>query len=127
MNKYSGRKDVGVFLIEYPETALAMCENVYSGWIDGMSQGDMREQESFKEYRLSRDKELLSFIYQQKDAIKYVLFVNQSRFEVIKTDNIPYLLNLMPWDYVIYPLSVQTISSLHNISIPNITGGEKDE
>lgn len=126
LNKYTGPKDIGIFLIEYPETALAMCENVYSGWIDGMAQGDMREQESFKEYRLSRDKELLSFIYHQKDVIKYVLFVNQSRFEVIKTDSIPYLLKLMPWDYVIYPLAVQTVSSLHNISIPKM-GGEADE
>lgn len=54
--KYTGSKQIGIFMIEYPENALAMCENVYHDWIDGMSQGDMRGQEKFKEYRLSRDK-----------------------------------------------------------------------
>lgn len=127
MRKYSGRKDVGIFLIEYPETALTMFENIYDGWIDGMSQGDMREQESFKEYRLSRDKELLNFIYQQRDEIKYVLFVNPERFEVIRTDNIPCLLKLMPWDYVIYPMCVTSTSSLYNISVFNEAGGDADE
>lgn len=51
-----------------------MVENVYQGWIDGMSHGDMREQEKFHCYRLTRDKVLLDFIYKYKDEIKYVIF-----------------------------------------------------
>lgn len=74
--KYSGKKDIGIFMIEYPETALAMCENVYGRWIDGMAQGDVREQESFKDYRLSRDKALLNYMYDFRNEIKYVIFVN---------------------------------------------------
>lgn len=116
--KYTGSKQIGIFMVEYPEFALAMCENVYHDWIDGMSQGDMREQEKFKEYRLSRDKKLLEYIYQFKDEIQYVIFLNQARIEVIRTENIPYLIKLLPWDYVIYPLQVTTVASVYNISVP---------
>ena len=49
-------------MIEYTEFALAMTEQVYAKWKDGMSSGDMREEEKFKFYRLSRDKKLLNFI-----------------------------------------------------------------
>ena len=115
--KYTGSKQIGIFMVEYPEIALAMCENVYHDWIDGMSQGDMREQEKFKEYRLSRDKKLLEYIYQFKNEIQYVIFLNQARVEVIRTGNIPYLIKLLPWDYVIYPFQVTTVASVYNISV----------
>lgn len=116
--KYTGSKQIGMFMIEYPEFALAMCENIYQDWIDGMSQGDMREQEDFKEYRLSRDKNLLQYVYQFKDEVQYVVFLNHMRIEVIRTENIPYLIKLLPWDYVIYPLMVNTVASVYNISVP---------
>ena len=95
-----------------------MYENVYDGWISGMSQGDMREPENFKGYRLSRDKELLKFMYGYKEQIKYAIFVSYYDIEIICLNNIPYLLELMPWEYLIYPMVVNTISILHNISIP---------
>lgn len=116
--KYSGEKDIGIFMLEYPETALAMCENVYGDWIDGMAQGDMREQESFKDYRLSRDKELLKYIYDFNSVIKYVIFVNPVRCEIIRTENIPYLIRLMPWDYLVCPMQVCTMATLSNITVP---------
>lgn len=94
-------------MIEYNESALGMTECVYTDWINGMSQGDMRKQEDFKNYRLSRDKKILNYIYQFKDKIKYVIYVYRDGFEIIRTDNIPYLLKLMPWDYMIYPMIVQ--------------------
>ena len=126
--KYNGAKEVGIFMVEYPEFALSMCENVYCDWINGMAQGDMREQEEFKEYRLSRDKKLLEYIYQFREQIKYVIFVNQVRYEVIRTENIPYLLKLMPWDFVIYPLVVTTVSTVKNISVPvNFEQGEEQD
>lgn len=118
--KYSGKKDIGIFMIEYPETALAMCENVYDRWIDGMAPGDMREQESFKDYRLSRDKELLKYVYGFKSVIKYVVFINPVRCEVIRIENIPYLIHLMPWDYLVYPMQVCTMATVSNITIPAI-------
>lgn len=126
LNQYTGRADIGIFLIECSDFALSMCENVYADWIDGMSQGDMREQEKFKCYRLTRDKKILKYIYQFKGQIQYVIFVYCQGIEIIKTENIPYLLKLMPWDYIIYPMQVTTVSSLYNISIP-ADCSEKDE
>ncbi len=120
--KYTGPKQVGIFMIEYPELALAMRETTYDKWIEYMSNGDMRRAEKFKEYRLSRDKELLKYIYQFKDDIKYVVFKNCRRFEVICTQKIPYLLELLPWDYSIYPLYVTNVSTLYNISVPEEEG-----
>lgn len=127
--KYNGAKEIGIFMVEYPEVALSMCENMYCDWINGMSQGDMRGQEKFNEYRLSRDKKLLEYIYQFREQIKYVIFVNQVRYEVIRTENIPYLLKLMSWDFVIYPLTVNTVSTVKNISVSaNLgQGGEQDD
>ncbi len=127
-NKYTGSKEIGIFMIEYSEFALSMCEDVYHDWIDGMSQGDMREQEKFRCYRLSRDKQLLNYMYQFKEVIKYVIFINCEGFEVIRLENIPYLLNLLPWDYVIYPMFVNNVTSLYNITIPRIVEkGEDDD
>lgn len=114
--KYTGSKEIGIFMIEYPEIALSMCEDIYHDWIDGMSQGDMREQEKFQEYRLSRDKNLLKYIHKFKDYIKYVIYVNSQRFEIIRIENIPYIIKLLPWDYVINSLQVYHWSSLYSSS-----------
>lgn len=115
--QYSGSKQIGIFMVEYSESALVMHENVYDGWIDGMCPGDMRKPEQFNEYRLSRDKTLLRYIYEFKDKIQYVIFWNCSRVEVIRTQNIPYLIKLLPWEYVILPSKITTIESLQNISV----------
>lgn len=116
--KYTESKQIGIFMVEYPELALTMCEDVYHDWINGMSNGDMREQEEFKEYRLSRDRNLLEYIYQFKEEIQYVIFLNQVRIEVVCTKNIPHLLKLLPWNYVILPLHVTTLASVYNITVP---------
>lgn len=117
LKKYSGNKEIGIFLIEYTDVALSMVENVYKDWIDGMSQGDMREEEKFRCYRLSRDKEMLKYVYDYRDRLKYVIFVYCDGFEVIRLDNIPYLLKLLPWEYIVYPMTVRTVSSLYSQSI----------
>ena len=60
-------------------------------------------------------------------VIKYVVFVNPVRCEVIRTENIPYLISLMPWDYCIYPMQVSTFDTLLNIEIPvSFTGGDEN-
>ena len=124
---YSGEKQVGIFMIEYPEMALTMYENVYCDWINGMSNGDMREPEKYKEYRLSRDRRLLEYIYQFRNEIKYVIFINLRRYEIIYTENIPYLIKLMPWNYVIYPMQVTTVSKMSNISVPVEVGKNEEK
>ena len=125
--KYSGEKEIGIFLIEYPEIALAMCEAMYEDWISGMSQGDLHEQQSFKDFRLSRDKDLLKYMYKFKDEIKYVIFLNSVRCEVVCTENIPYLLRLMPWDYIIYPLQIFSTSTISCITVEAPVTGEDEK
>ncbi len=128
LKKYSGKKEIGIFLIEYPEVALEMCEAIYEDWINGMSQGDLRDQQSFKEFRLSRDKVLLEYMYDFKDEIKYVIFQNSVRCEVVRTENIPYLLRLMPWDFFIYPLQVSSTSTISciTVEVPETVENEKE-
>lgn len=113
LQNYGGCKNVGIFMIEYPDIALSMHEQKYGDWIDGMAQGDFCDEEQHRCYRLSRDKQLLNYIYSYRDQIKYVIFVYQDHFEVIKLDSIPQLLKLMPWDFLIYPLVQQTVSTLY--------------
>jgi len=45
-----------------------------------------------------------------------VIFLNLGRCEVIRTENIPFLLEIMPWEYKIQPMKVYTISTTYNIS-----------
>lgn len=135
LGKYTGNKDVGIFIIENSEFALSMMENVYASWVNGMSHGDLREQQTFNCFRLSRDKSLLNYIYGFKDKIKYIIYVYEGQeevknstnricaeyvqkknYEVIKVDSIPYLLKLLPWDFIVVPMYVKNVSSIYNIS-----------
>ena len=86
----------------------------------------MREEEKFKCYRLSRDKDMLNFLYQYKDEIGYVVFVCCDGLEVIRLKNIPYLLKLLPWDFLVYPLVVNQKASVYNISVQGNMSMEKD-
>lgn len=116
--KYNGNKNIGIFMIEYTDKALEMCEDIYSDWIDFMTTGDFREPEKVKTYRLTRDKKLQKYIYSFKENIKYVIFVYGRECEIIKLENIPYLLKLMPWDYVIAPhMGTTLIASIHRVNI----------
>ena len=67
--KYKGKKDISIFMIQYSDMALEMYENVYENWIDGMSNGDLRKTEKLNCYRMSRDKKILKYMYEFKDKI----------------------------------------------------------
>lgn len=115
--KYKGKKDISIFMIQYSDMALEMYENVYENWIDGMSNGDLREPEKLNCYRMSRDKKILKYMYEFKDKIKYVIFVYGEKCEVIKLENIPYILGLIPWNYVIASkMNTMLVSSLYRLS-----------
>jgi hypothetical protein len=119
-NKYRGDKNIGIFMIEYTDQALEMYENVYDDWKNGMTNGDLREPEKVEFYRLTRDKNLLEYIYSFKEKIKYVFFVYGKDCEIIKLESIPYLLKLMPWDYAIAPYMWTTlISSIYSVTMPD--------
>lgn len=126
-NKYTGKKEIGIFIVEYSDIALSMHEDMYSEYKDGATTGDLRAAENFDEYRLSRDKEMLSYIYEHRECIKYVVFENCERIEIISTDSIPCIIKLLPWSYRILPLSVITMSRTHICYAPKLDGDTKDE
>lgn len=117
-NKYTGNKNIGIFMIEYPDLALTMYENIYADWINGMVNGDFREPEKVQVYRLTRDKNLLKYIYSFKENIKYVFFVYGKDCEIIKLESIPYLLKLIPWDYAIAPyMGTTLVASIYSANM----------
>lgn len=102
LRKYKGIKNDKIFLIYYPDYALSMLENVYKDVKKGVQIGDLREQQNFTCYRLSRDKAMLNYLYGFKDKVDVVIFVNcEGIVELIKVANIPEILKMLPWDFLI--------------------------
>ena len=124
--KYNGAKNIGVFMIEYQEQNLAMKEKTPNSLRKDIFLGDLYI-EKFKEYRLSRDKDFLKYINDYRNEIKYVIFLNSKRYEIIKTENIPFLIQLMPRAFNVYPLTTGIIDIFSNISVPFQTKERGDE
>lgn len=103
LEKYHGKKNKGIFLVEYPDTAaLSMVELSLEG-TEGLFIGDYKSQEHIDSYRLSRDKNLLKWLYQFESKIEYIIFLTGDNVEFIKLDNICKLLKLLPYDYGVAP------------------------
>ncbi len=126
-NKYSGNKKIGIFMIDNAEFALAMCENMYAEWINGMSCGDYKDAEKHHCHRLSRDKALLEFCYSYHKQIKYVIYHYNHGFEIINLEHIPYLLKMLPYDYLIQPMHCEKNHAVYCIPIPIAEGLQDDE
>ena len=125
---YQGAKEIGAFMIEYQDMALKMCED-FGDIKCGLWYGDLlRREERYLFYRLSRDKQLLRFIYRFKDVLKFVIMVSGNNVEVICVENIPELLKLLPYEFKIYsPTIVGRQVSLCGISVPNTVVGKEKE
>lgn len=116
LSKYTGNSEIGIFIIEYPETVLG--HSIDFDVLPERLYGDMLFQDEHKWYRLSRDKDLLSFMYEYREKIKYVVFKNIDYFEVLATETIPELVKLLPWKYQFYPCMVTEVRSIYGKSIP---------
>ena len=127
LNNYAGNKDFGIFVLDYREFALNMIEKIAIDGIDGMSCGDLFPTLKECNYRLSRDKKLLDYVYTFKDKLKYVIFVHYQGIEIIKIENIPYFKKLMPYDYEVSAMFVRGFSAIHNISLKNNTEDNKND
>lgn len=102
IDSYNGNKDNKVFLINFPECNLKMYESKFNNWKNGMSQGDLTPPERIRGYKLSRDKHILNYLYNNKNSIDYIIFLSSPNIiEIINIKNIPYILNLLPFDYEI--------------------------
>ena len=99
LSKYNGQKDVGIFLVDYQEAGVFFTTDL-SFLSSETRYGDLLPHIEDHLYRLSRDSNLLNFIYKYKDKIKYVIFRNFKRIEVISVVAIPELLKLLPFKYI---------------------------
>lgn len=103
LDQYGGCKDKAAFMIEYQEHTLHMCEDFSELKLkEKISYGDLFKGERYSYYRLSRDKNLLNYIYGYKGKIDYVVMVTDDELpEIIKVENIPELLKLNPHGFLI--------------------------
>ena len=125
LTKYNGQHEIGIFLIDYPETVLG--HNIDFGVLPERLYGDLLFRDDHKWYRLSRDKDLLNIVYGYRKMIKYVIFKNEDYFEVIATETIPELIKLLPWRYQFYPCMVTEVRSIYGTSIPLEKQGDENE
>ena len=75
-----------------------MCENIESN--PKYFAKNRKEPQYFNNYRLSKDKKMLDYIYQCKDKIDYIIMNYYDFCEIIKISNIPNIIESLPYDYV---------------------------
>lgn len=117
LNNYKHNKETKIFLIDNCEFALEMIEDMYKNCPGEIRIDYCRKPEHFYNYRLSRDKQLLNYFYQFKNKVDFIIFYYEESFEIIKLKNIPYLLQQLPWDYMIMPRNVIITERIDNISV----------
>lgn len=145
LGKYDGSTQIGIFMIENFEFAVHMMENIGEGLKENVSYGDLWRPQKFRCYRLSRDRAILQYLYDFRDKVKYIIYVyndfehrkgatgfesfyidNISKIEIIKTENIPYILKLLPWEFIISPVHCNIVRTVSCIST-KIDGSEKND
>ena len=95
-NKYSGNKEIKIFLIEYDDVGLEMIEE--------FEEKDFKNGNSpqhYWNYKLSKDKEMLKYLYNLKDKVDYVIFENHEDVEIIKILNIPQIISQIRYNHKI--------------------------
>lgn len=115
--KYSNSQKVKVFLIEYDELTLRVQINYPTVKPERMY-GDLLRREEKSEYRISRDKEALNFLYGKREFIDYVVFATDYDYEIIKVSEIPEVLKLLVYDYEFHPVALTTVSCMYGTSFP---------
>ncbi|MBS7577741.1 MULTISPECIES: hypothetical protein [unclassified Enterococcus] len=108
LSKYVQDYETGIFFIQYSDFALEMMEY----FDDSSNQSKTRPSgipRHYEDYRLSKDKNLLSFIKKDNDKLKYVIFLNRSQVEIIILSEVDELLSAANWDVAIAarPVSIE--------------------
>lgn len=104
LKSYSSEFGKCIFMIDYDEIALQMIEDVFESVKTNLCYDDLRDQQKMDTYRLSRDKDMLEYVYSFRDRVDMIIFAFFNGWEAIKLESIPELLKLMPWRYRIEPL-----------------------
>lgn len=80
LQKYKGDKSIGIFLIELVGANITiMRNNCFRAF-----------------YRLAVDQELLTYINQYAEYLKYIIFLSADRYEILELKEIPKLLHNIP-------------------------------
>lgn len=95
LDKYAGKKDVGIFLIEYTDVCM------------------FRENTPANPYHLYLDKTLLLYVYAFRDKISFVVFSHFDKCETICVRNIPEIIKT----YSSYEETKWQTGSLHKVNI----------
>ncbi len=133
LDKYSGDKSIGVFMVEYNDSALVL-NAVFPDVKTGILYGDLLKKPEYNGYRLTHDSVMLEYIYQFKEKIKYVVFFNNSdlqekRCEIICVENIPEILKIVKGKYQFHCVLIGSTHTTSGISlpIPFYKGNEEDD
>jgi len=85
--------------VEYGDFGIEMCEDIGSN--PEYYARNKRKPDYCWSYRLSRDKNMLRYIYDYKDDIDYIIMNYHDYCEIIKVLSIPLIIKYLPYDYVI--------------------------
>ena len=126
MEKYSGNKDLKMFMVEYSDSALRMNRVYPKDLMKEVSYGDLIKREP-PTYRLSRDIELLKYLYDKRNHIDFLIFVNNNCFhkvdvDIIKVSNALEITKLLYDGYVFYSAMVGTAEIGIGVSVSNNKG-----
>lgn len=96
LNNYKISKQVGIFLVEYKDSKLYMLEQIKDNSIP-----PSRRQKQFDYYDITKDKEVLNYIYNFKNEVQFVIMVCGEHIMVVKVSSIPQIINKMDCEYQI--------------------------
>ena len=121
MVKYSGNKECKIFMVEYNDSALLMNKKVPRDLMLNVTYGDLVKREC-PAYRLSRDIDLLQYIYEKKEQIDYLIFVDDNCFhgafaDIIKVSNSLEIIKLLHEGYAFHCAMVGSSESGIGVSV----------
>ncbi len=122
LSKYTGTIEHSLFMVYYADSGLTHHKK-YPSIKQGLIYGDLFTREKHRCYRLSRDRELLEYVYGYKDYIQYVIFINVDAqdgevVEIISVENIPELQKLLGLGYHVGNRIIGTAHIGFGISTP---------
>lgn len=131
LKKYNGAKDIKIFMIEYVDSALRMKKKYPRDLMLEVAYGDLLKKEN-PAYRLSRDIDMLRYIFENRDKIDFIVFVNKSCFDgifvdIIKAQNALEIVKLLYDGYEFHCASVGTTQFGIGVACPKIEGDTEDE
>ncbi len=92
LDKFEGEKKLKIFLIEYSDFGLEMMEQLP----DNLLYLGVQPEHLWR-YKLSKDKNVLKYLYEFKDKIDYIILEDNEDCEIIKLSNIPNIISNMKY------------------------------